>query len=388
MLADLHAHYPMRVVSDLTPRTTFDEMRRIRGRHGRDRLRALALRIASMVASHRDPWSDYRVTPEQMRKGGVGIALSVLYRPGEELGEPYTEPPASRYFGKLLEDVQDVEDEVQTHDPSLIRLVHNRAELDACPPDATALVHCVEGGFHLGDLPAEIDANIKTLARKGIAYVTVAHLFHRQVAKTAPALPFLRWDWVYNLLFPQPRHDGLTERGEATVRSLVKHRVLIDISHMHPESVAEAVRILDEPGVDPDCTLPLIASHAGFRHGRQDYMLDKSTVLEIKRRKGVIGLIMAQYQLNDGIRRFHTRSFDQSFDVIRRHIDKIAEITGSHEHAAIGTDFDGFIKPTMTGLETMGDLALLEERLQQEYGADAELITHKNALRVLQALWP
>jgi hypothetical protein len=61
----------------------------------------------------------------------------------------------------------------------------------------------------------EIDANIKTLAEKGVAYVTVAHLFHRQVAKNSPALPFLRWDWVYKMLLPQPRHDGLSRRGEA-----------------------------------------------------------------------------------------------------------------------------------------------------------------------------
>jgi microsomal dipeptidase-like Zn-dependent dipeptidase len=378
----------MRVVSDLNPRTTFDEMRRIRGRRGRDRLRALALRIASILASHRYPWSDYRVTPEQMREGGVGLAMSVLYRPGEELGRHYTEPPESRYFAKLLEDLQDVEDEVNTHDQSLIRLVHNRTELDACPPNATALVHCVEGGFHLGGELEDVDANIKALAEKGVAYVTVAHLFYRQVAKNAPALPFLRWDWVYNVLFPQPRHDGLSDRGEAAVRSLVKRRVLIDISHMHPDSVAETVRILDEPGVDPNCEFPLVASHAGFRYGRQKYMLERSAVLEIKRRKGVIGLIMAQYQLNNGIRHFHTRNFDQSFDVIRRHIDKLAEITGSHEYVALGTDFDGFIKPTMSGLEDMSDLALLEQRLRQEYGADADLITHKNVLRVLRRLWP
>jgi hypothetical protein len=37
----------------------------------------------------------------------------------------------------------------------------------------------------------------------------------------------------------------------------------------------------------------------------------------------------------------------------------------------------------------MGDLTRLEQRLRKEYGdADAELITHRNALRVLRALWP
>jgi microsomal dipeptidase-like Zn-dependent dipeptidase len=377
----------MRVVTDLTPRTTFDEMRRVKGRRGRDLVRAVILRLASMLASHRDPSSGYRVTPELLRKGDVALAMSVLYRPGEELGRHYTAPPESRYFGKLLEDLDQVEQDARDQDG--VRLVHDRAELDACPPSETALVHCVEGGFHIGDDAEEIKANVKTLADKGVVYVTVAHLFYRHVAKNAPALPFLRWDWVYNLLFPTPRRGGLTPLGEAAVRALAEHRVMVDISHMHPNSIAQAVAILDEPDVDPDCKLPLIASHAGFRHGRQKYMLDERALLEIKRRNGVVGLILAQYQLNNGIRHFYTRSFDQSFDVIRRHVNKIVEVTGSHEHVALGTDFDGFIKPTMSGLEDMSDLTRLEQRLRQEYGdADADLITHRNALRVLHALWP
>jgi microsomal dipeptidase-like Zn-dependent dipeptidase len=102
----------------------------------------------------------------------------------------------------------------------------------------------------------------------------------------------------------------------------------------------------------------------------------------------VVGLILAQYQLNDGIRQFRTRNFDHSFDVIRRHIEEIAEITVSHEYVALGTDLDGFIKPTMSGLDDIGELALLEQRLRQECGPGAERITHKNALRVLHTLWP
>ena len=137
--------------------------------------------------------------------------------------------------------------------------------------------------------------------------------------------------------------------------------------------------------------MPVIATHAGYRFGRlfhQQYMLDRDSVLQIKRRKGVIGLIMAQHQLRSGVRLLPTWTFEQSFKVIKRHIDKIAEITGSHEHVALGTDFDGFIKPTMSGLENMADLKRLEEALVDEYGAaDAELIASGNAIRVLKTLW-
>ncbi|HET8863607.1 MAG TPA: membrane dipeptidase, partial [Solirubrobacterales bacterium] len=108
-------------------------------------------------------------------------------------------------------------------------------------------------------------------------------------------------------------------------------------------------------------------------------------------RKGVVGLIMAQHQLNDGIRRKgdFTETLDESFEIICKHVDKIAEITGGYEQIAIGTDFDGFIKPSVSGLEDAADLTLLEAALIDRYGKeDAERITWKNALGALQRLWP
>ena len=47
--------------------------------------------------------------------------------------------------------------------------------------------------------------------------------------------------------------------------------------------------------------MPVVATHAGYRFGEQEYMLDRETILQIKRRNGVVGLIMAQHQLNEGV---------------------------------------------------------------------------------------
>jgi microsomal dipeptidase-like Zn-dependent dipeptidase len=242
----------------------------------------------------------------------------------------------------------------------------------------------VEGGFHLGDDEDEIAENVRTLAGRGVAYLTLAHLFFRQVATNAPALPFLA-DRLYGIVFPQPRGEGLTGRGVAAIRAMVEHGVIVDISHMTPAAVDETFRLLDE--LDPDRTVPVISSHAGYRVGGQTYMHDEAQVRQIKARDGVIGLIMAQHQLNDGIRKRHTETLDESMAVIQRHIDEIARVTGDHRHVAIGTDFDGFIKPTMGGLESMGDLGALDEKLKEKYGADADLIASENALRVLRKVW-
>lgn len=391
MLADLHVHYPMRVVEERAgakPGTTVRLMGTARGRsRPGDKVRALVLRLATRLLSDKDFWSGYRVTVPYLREGGVGVVFSTLYSPFDEmdLGKPYASPPASAYFTRLLQDLKSVEDEVAGYDNSVIRVVHDRQELEECITDgATALVHAVEGGFHLGDGVDEIKQNVATLAEKGVAYVTVAHLFFRQVATNANAIPFAP-DAIYNLLFPQEANVGLTERGRAAIQAMVSDRVLVDISHMRPDAVQQTFRLLDE--LDPHRELPVISSHAGYRFGEQDYMHDEQTVREIQRREGVIGLIMAQHQLNDGIRKRETKSLADSLEVIYRHIDKIANITDDHQHVALGSDFDGFIKPTMGGLENMAAIKDLERELRVKYPADADAITSGNVLRVLRKVW-
>ncbi len=389
MWADLHAHYPMRVVTDLTPRSSVKQMGK--GKEDpslADRIQRRILWIAIKLGSNKNWWSDYRITVPELKRGNVGLAMSVLYRPFQEmdLSKSYASPPDSDYFELLLRDLKEVEEEVKTHDRDVIRLVHNRLELeDALEDEVTALVHVVEGGFHLGDSTGEIERNCVTLRENGVAYVTVAHLFYRKVATNAPALPFLP-DSLYRKVFPQPKDHHVTKRGRAVLKGLVDNRILIDLSHMDPAAIRETFRLLDEE-LDPGGDMPVVSTHAGFRFGRQQYMHDEETLLKIKKRGGVVGLIMAQHQLKDGIRRRHTKNLDESLKVIFAHIDKIAEITKSYEHIALGTDFDGFIKPTMGGLESMGDLEKLEGPLRKRYGADAELMMSGNALRVLRELW-
>jgi microsomal dipeptidase-like Zn-dependent dipeptidase len=390
MIADLHAHYPMHVVTDLEPDTALVRMTHTRNRTTLvDRVRAVILRLASMVASDRDWWSGYRISVPYLRQGNVGLAMSVLYRPFEEMdfSVPYGSPPQPDYFGALLTDLELVEEEVSRHDPAAIVVAHNREELEHALRDGTtALVHCVEGGFHLGGTIEEVERNVAELARRGVVYVTLAHLFFRGVATNAPALPFLP-DPLYNRLFPQAKGEGLTELGRAAVRAMVRERVLVDVSHMRGDALTETLSLLEE--VDREGEIPVIATHAGYRFGKQSYMLDAEQVRQISRRRGVIGLIMAQHQLNERIRRRRTKTLDESFAVICRHIDCIRSITGTHEHVALGSDFDGFIKPTMGGLENAGDLALLEGKLRAHYGDEtADAITSGNALRVLRRLWP
>ena len=95
----------------------------------------------------------------------------------------------------------------------------------------------------------------------------------------------------------------------------------------------------------------MIASHAGYRFGGQKYNVSDHTIVKIAARGGVIGLIFAQHQMNDGLRRTDTKTLDESVAILARHIDAIGP-----QHVALGSDLDGFIKPTLGGIETAADL--------------------------------
>ena len=387
MIVDLHAHYGMHLLPQVDG-TTIDLFGTAKGRRRlRDRIRARLIGLASRFGNYRSFESGPRVTMPTLREGEVGVALSVVYSFFDELDldAPYGAPPDSRYLPRLMRQLDMVEADISEHHAEQAVVVRDRAELDQALADGrVALIHSVEGGFHLGDTPEAVDRAVTKLARRGVGYIILPHLLWRGVATNSPAVPFLP-DWLYRVLFHQPK-VGLSELGTAAVRAMVRERVLIDLSHMSTLAVADTFELLDE--LDPDGTVPVIASHTAFRFGGQEYGVDEETMRRIAARDGVAGLILAQHQLNDGVRRTHTKSFEESIEVIYKHIDRIAEITGSHAYTAIGSDLDGFIKPTMGGLESMADMARLQQALRDRYGEeDAERICSENALRVLRAGW-
>ncbi|MDQ4041834.1 MAG: membrane dipeptidase, partial [Actinomycetota bacterium] len=244
-----------------------------------------------------------------------------------------------------------------------------------------ALVHAVEGGFHLPAAPDAAAAAVGELARRGVAYLTVAHLFHRQVATVAPAIPYLPDD-VFHALFPQPP-EGLSPTGRAIVQAAVRHGVLVDVAHMSDASLEETFALLDR--LDPDREVPVLASHVGFRFGTQAYNLPDWAIREIAARGGVVGLIAATHQLADAAPA--PGSFDEGMGLLFRHVDAIADVTGGHEHTAIGTDLGGFIEP-LPGLDDVGCLTAVTAALERRYGPqDAARIASGNVRRLLSEHW-
>ncbi len=320
-----------------------------------------------------------------MREGDVGVTLSVLYAALDEmdLSKRYGAPPAESYAADVLAQLELVEAHVERTGEAAI--AHSPAELGALLAQSgrPILIHAIEGGFQLGQDEAAIRANVRTLAERGVAYVTVAHLFWRQMATNAPALPFLP-DWLYHLAFPEP-DVGLTDLGRAAVGAMLEHGILVDITHMSARSIADTFALFDER--DPAKRIPLIATHMACRFGGLEYCFDDDTIRRVAERGGVLGCILCEHYISSGLRR-RIRSYEDSVTVLCRHIDRIHEVTGSYDHVAIGSDLDGYIKPALPGLEHMGRMRDLQRSLVERYGTVAgEQICSGNALRVLRDTW-
>ena len=385
-VADLHAHYPMHLV----PRPTHGVRDLFLGSRDdarlRDRSRALLVGLASRFINYRSFSSGPRVTIGSLRSGEVHVALSVLYSFFDELapGQRYPAQPRAAYLDALLRQADLVERDLCNNHAAQAVIARSVADIDRAARDGQiALVHCVEGGFHLGGTEEEVTTAVARLAERGVAYITLAHLVWRHIATDAPAIPLLP-DWLYRRLFPQP-DEGLSPLGYAAVDAMVEKGVLIDLSHMSDKSVNDTLDHLDS--AHRGKRIPVLATHSCFRFASQEYALSEPTLERIAERDGVVGLIMAQHQLRDGLSHFRVRSFERSMEIICDHIDRIAAAT-SHDHVAIGSDLDGFIKPTMAGIETMGDMPRLERELRRRYGEEvAGKICIGNAIDVLRAGW-
>ena len=395
MIADLHAPLPMHLPARAPP-----GLRTLPG-YLRDRWRGTALTALGRLGNF-DPESKRpRVSVPLLREGGVGLALSVLYSPFDEMifsprwhlrearrrERPYHwAPPSPRAFPRLLRQLESVERHVAESHASEAGFVRGLGELDEVESSRrTALVHCVEGAFHLGEEPAAIDAAVTELARRGVAYITIGHLYFKGVASVVPnAASWLRltperWDEIW----PQPE-VGLTERGEAAVRAMVREGIVVDVAHLSSRAFSDALSLLDE--LDPDGWLPVIASHTAFRFGDLAYNLDRDAVERIVARKGIVGLILSDHHLADGLNGRRPQTLRESIDLLCRHIDRIGELAGSLRHVAVGTDLGGFVEP-VAGLSTSAELAALDAELRRRYGdEDGGLIASGNAIRLVRSV--
>jgi membrane dipeptidase len=166
---------------------------------------------------------------------------------------------------------------------------------------------------------------------------------------------------------------GLTELGFQLLRSMRRHGLILDLSHLAEAAVSDAFGVWKGP---------LIASHSNARAlAPGDRQISDATASEIGRRGGVIGISFYQGHLGVEGR--------TGLDDVPRHARHLAEAAGGPEHVALGTDLDGGFPAAYAAVRSLSDLKRLRELLLRHFSpAQVEGIMGGNWLEFLGRALP
>ncbi len=217
--------------------------------------------------------------------------------------------------------------------PEAIRRNHKEGVL--------SIFHGIEGAHALG-----IDVSlVREAVQSGVVFIGPVHLSGNEYGGTSTL----------------GSNQDLTELGRALIREMNEERVLVDLAHAGPRAFDTAVALT---------TLPPLVSHAGARaiHDTWRNLRDEQ-IRAVAERRGVIGVMLtppalAQPDLREAL----------------EHLEHIINI-GGEEVGAIGSDFDGYVKPP---IDATGLIQLTELMLQKGWSeARIKKILGENVLRIL-----
>ena len=144
---------------------------------------------------------------------------------------------------------------------------------------------------------------------------------------------------------------GLTELGRQLLKAMRRKKVILDLSHMADQAVADAFAMWRGP---------IMASHSNARAiVPGDRQVTDQTVAEVARRGGVVGVSFYQKHLRSSGR--------ATLDDVVRHIVRHARAAGGPEHVGLGTDLDGGFDARQAPLDSLARLKELPARLRPHF---------------------
>ncbi len=316
----------------------------------------------------------------RLRKGGVGGQFWSVYVPSSMQGKEAVRA--------TLEQIDIVHRMVQRW-PQTFERARTAAEVERIfKAGRVASMIGMEGGH-------SIDSSLPTLRAMhtlGAGYMTLTHSLNVPWADSATDKPVL---------------GGLSKFGEEVVREMNRLGMLVDLSHVSPDTMEDAIRVSEAPIIFshssaraicnvprnvPDKVLQLMPKNGGvvmitFVPG----FISQQVADHGARAQAHQQQLRAQFSNNDAyvssaMERWRAENAEPraTLSQVADHIDHVRKTAGI-DHIGLGGDFDG-ISSVVQGLEDVGTYpALTEELLKRGYSADdVKKVLGSNILRVMR----
>ncbi|MDQ1605451.1 MAG: rane dipeptidase [Actinomycetota bacterium] len=247
----------------------------------------------------------------------------------------------------------------------------------------------MEGGQSIG---ASLGA-LRMMYALGARYMTLTHNDNNPWADSAT---------------DEPAHDGLTAFGEEVVREMNRLGMLVDLSHVAPTTMHDALRVSESP---------VVFSHSSARalcdHPRN---VPDDVLTQLAANRGVCMVTFVPGFVSETVSGVWRDYYDQrrrlraehpddeklveaemhhwelahpddpvTVEQVADHVDHVRDVAGI-EHVGVGGDYDGVPKLPV-GLEDVSTYPVLFAELRRRGYSDADLqaVAGRNALRVLGA---
>ena len=326
------------------------------------------------------------------RAGGLDVAFMSIYTsPGEDT--------AGKAWQVANTQIDAIEALIARH-PDKFALLRSPGDVQRLGAGGRVLLALgMENGAPIGDDLAQLTA----FHARGVRYITLAHSQNNRIS-----------DSSYDLT---RRWNGLSPFGEQVVAEMNRLGIMVDVSHLSDDAVADVLRLTD---------VPVIASHSGMRHFTPGFERNLSDGLAtaIAGKGGVVQIVFgsafidataaantqAYFRAEADLRRDNAAAvaagkpersaddFDKAWnaahppvstriDAVLDQIDHAVKVMGI-DHVGIGSDFDGVSGELPEGLRTVADYPNLVAGLQRRGYDEAGIgkILGANLLRVWRAV--
>jgi membrane dipeptidase len=319
----------------------------------------------------------------RLRQGGVGAQYWSVYTNVSNMKQDHSLHEALRAFDVLFRVVRSRPELELARSADDIERIHRAGRI--------ASLIGVEGGHMIeGSL-----AVLRIFHELGARYLTLTH-----------------WDTIEwaDAATDRAEHDGLTEFGESVVRELNRLGMFVDLSHVSPDTMRDALRVSRAPvifshsnarAIDPharnvpDDVLRLLPQNGGVVHVNfiKEFVSPADPEWQKKRLAAAEDLrarLDDQKAVDDAVAAWEKANPHPGGTIadVADHIDHIRQVAGI-DHIGIGADFfDAGTTSMVPGLTNVSRYPyLFAELLRRGYSEDDLLkIAGRNHLRAMRGM--